>query len=436
MLEDLRRSGISIIPNDTTQATPLQTATKPELIIGMTGATGLLGRNILFEIIKQNLSQLDRVKIIILGRSTPSLTLHQRMQEIIVSDGLYYLNAPHSGTLLKLAMSTLVCIEFDIESGWVLPKDHDYLNRTPFDYFFHLAAVSDFRKTELIKNKLYKINVTGTHHVLNLLDHVPIKTLIYTGTAYSCGHTSGVIAPDFDNPGGQFRNHYEETKLIGERLIKNFATQKKISYKIFRPVGICGRAIEMNVGQICKFDLFYAWALFFVKAKMRFNSDIKTLYTHPFLLNIQVICDPNGSLNIVPVDYAAKLIWSLCIKVKENGHYHISNNSELNNRHFLGEILKEINVDGVIFTSTRDSKHPLSADEALYNRHIGTSFTPYFTMPSTQFCTKNCDELKNSLGLSGVSFTPLLLKQLLDYAKRHNFGMTSVPTKLKEPMPQ
>lgn len=40
----------------------------------VTGATGLLGRNFVFEVIKQNIHRLDQVEIILLGRPDSSGT--------------------------------------------------------------------------------------------------------------------------------------------------------------------------------------------------------------------------------------------------------------------------------------------------------------------------------------------------------------------------
>ncbi len=56
------------------------------------GTTGLLGRNLLFEIIKQNLNNLDNIEIIILGKESGGICLECRMDEIILNDGFDYLN--------------------------------------------------------------------------------------------------------------------------------------------------------------------------------------------------------------------------------------------------------------------------------------------------------------------------------------------------------
>jgi nucleoside-diphosphate-sugar epimerase len=40
--------------------------------VALTGATGFLGRNLLFEIVKRNLQALDRLQVVVLGRFPPA----------------------------------------------------------------------------------------------------------------------------------------------------------------------------------------------------------------------------------------------------------------------------------------------------------------------------------------------------------------------------
>lgn len=42
--------------------------TLQQMKIAITGATGLLGRNVLFEFLKQHIAQLDMLEVIVLGR--------------------------------------------------------------------------------------------------------------------------------------------------------------------------------------------------------------------------------------------------------------------------------------------------------------------------------------------------------------------------------
>jgi len=54
--------------------------------------TGLLGRNFLFESIKQNINSLSNIEIIILGRSSKEQNIKDRIYEILFNEGVDYLS--------------------------------------------------------------------------------------------------------------------------------------------------------------------------------------------------------------------------------------------------------------------------------------------------------------------------------------------------------
>jgi hypothetical protein len=78
------------------------------------GTTGLLGRNLLFEILKQNLKNLDDIEIIILGKGFHGKSLEVRMNEIIFEDGFDYLDIDRSPDVFLFIKSRISYIEFDL----------------------------------------------------------------------------------------------------------------------------------------------------------------------------------------------------------------------------------------------------------------------------------------------------------------------------------
>jgi nucleoside-diphosphate-sugar epimerase len=65
--------------------------------VALTGATGFLGRNLLFEIVKRHLGALDRLEVLVLGRSRGEVPLGQRIRAIVLGDGLDYLGLTGGG---------------------------------------------------------------------------------------------------------------------------------------------------------------------------------------------------------------------------------------------------------------------------------------------------------------------------------------------------
>jgi|GEM_PF-649155 len=389
---------------------------------GFTGATGLLGRNIVFEIIKQNLSNLSEIRIVIFGRSKSNYSLQKRIEEIFLNDGLFYLQKPNDKTLLKEILKVIYCVEFDFGSGKLDPS-FSWVKSIDFDCFFHLAAMSDFRRSDGVKAKLFKANVKGTEAVVELIDSLSVGQVVYTGTAYSCGSESGLIQPEYTNLNGIFRNHYELTKLMGEKVVVDFSRKNNIPYKIFRPVGICGRAIEPVIGQISKYDLFYAWASFFVRLKMKEGYTEQTLYSEELKVKLRLECNTEYSLNVVPVDYAAKLLLEVSLSDFSSGHFHICNDFEINNLIFLSAILNELKITGVEFLKSRPRKSSQTELEKIYYKSVGEVFSDYLTMAPVKFDMSNLFTIKAAKELNGVPFSEDLLKQIVLFAKQNHFGV-------------
>jgi nucleoside-diphosphate-sugar epimerase len=394
--------------------------------IGITGATGLLGRNLLFEIFKQYAKNLNSISIIIFGRPNNKESLHTRITDILKYDGCHYLGVSADSDFLKHVISRIQCVEQDL-LDFRTNNPPTFLKRYNFDFFYHLAAVSDFKKTLDVQNKLLEINVRSTQAILNTIQKFSVDQFIYTGTAFSCGSNFGNILPTFGGKPGQFRNHYEETKLLAEEAVIHNATQNDINYKIFRPVAICGRAMEPTIGQTNKFDLFYAWAAFFLKMKLKIFGNMLDALQNSVRLDLRIACGEKSTLNVVPVDYAAKLIWTLSNHSPTNNSYHICNDFEVPNRILLQIILDRLKITGVRFTETIPREHTFNTLERIYYRSIGNIYTDYLTMPPTHFSQDNIMDIKHQFKLEGIPFDLELVSQLLQFAINNGFGILKTP---------
>src|SRR4030042_1842254 len=83
----------------------------------LTGATGFLGRNLLFEIVKRNLHALERLEVVALGRNRCGRSLQERMRDIFFRDGSAYigLTEARGGPLRGFWENNVRCIEMDLE---------------------------------------------------------------------------------------------------------------------------------------------------------------------------------------------------------------------------------------------------------------------------------------------------------------------------------
>ncbi len=381
----------------------------------LTGSTGLLGRNLLFEIIKQNIDKLPWINIFILGRSSNRCSLKNRIQDILDNDGINYIATDKAQyNKLKHTFDSIIhCIELDLtnEKRAVSQSDEDLLKKHSIDYFFHIAAHTDFRSSEIVKKELWAINVTGTQHVLNLVEKLKVKNFLYTGSAYVCGETSGKISADYINLNQKFRNPYEKSKLEAEVLVRNFSKEHtEINFKYFRPSTISGRLIEKEIGAINKFDVFYSWMFLFLRCKEKMFN-IKNL-NEQASMNCRVAYSLDSGLNIVPVDYAAKVMYVLSSKETKEDSFHIVNSNETENNLYLRLMAKAINMQGLDRIDKQPSEN-LNKLEKFYYKTVGAIFTPYFISKSMHFIQPKVEGLIECPNVGKENFE-ILLKYALE----------------------
>lgn len=381
----------------------------------LTGVTGLLGRNLLFEIIKQHFDDLPAIKIFLLGRSTKENDLSTRIFDMIENDGIDYLNIDKNeyNDLRNTLRSIIHCIHFELDgnSDLLSHTDENLLNIHRIDYLFHIAALTDFRNTENVKKKLWSVNVDGTMRVLQLAQKIKVNHFIYTGSAYSCGETYGKIAPDYINFNQKFRNPYELSKLEAEVSVRRFSQQHPwMKTKFFRPSTICGRLIEQKTGAINKFDVFYSWMFFFLRCKERmFNENDLNKTT---FMRCRVTYSLNSGLNIVPADYAAKTMYRLTMNNTGDDSFHLANSSETKHDFYLPAMLKAINMEGMQQVS-QQPVNDLNELETMYYKTAGALFTSYISSAPMHFTLPDMNGQQECPEVNGDNFYRLL-KYALD----------------------
>jgi dTDP-4-dehydrorhamnose reductase len=290
-------------------------------------------------------------------------------------------------------------------------SDENLLKGYNIDYFFHIASYTDFRSSEIVKQKLWLVNVEGTRRVLKLAEKIKARHFIYTSSAYACGETSGQIAPDYINFDQKFRNPYELSKLEAEVAVRNFSQQHPwMKTTFFRPSTICGRLIEHQIGAISKFDVFYAWMFFFLRCKERMFKE-NDLSRKSFM-KCRVNYNLNSGLNIVPADYAAKVMYRLTISDTNHNSFHVVNTSETNHNFYIPAMTNAINMEGLQQVNHQPT-NDLNELEAMYYKTVGAIFTPYITSEPINFIPPDADAEMQCPEVNDENFGKLL-KYALD----------------------
>jgi thioester reductase-like protein len=119
--------------------------------------------------------------------------------------------------------------------------------RARVTHAIHLAALYNLAAPRDIS---VRINVDGTRHVLEFLRTArAFERLLYVSTVAVVGTHSGTFREGDLDVGQRFRNHYEETKFLAERVVREQANA--IPTVIVRPATVVGHS---RTGAIEKID--------------------------------------------------------------------------------------------------------------------------------------------------------------------------------------
>ncbi|RMD94710.1 MAG: NAD-dependent epimerase/dehydratase family protein [Calditrichaeota bacterium] len=104
------------------------------------------------------------------------------------------------------------------------------------DVVFHVAAV--YRQEGISKEQFWKVNVDGTRNILEQARRAGVKRFVHCSTVGVQGEIKNPPAKETDpyNPG----DHYQESKMEGEKLALGFFEKHEMEGVVVRPVGIYG----------------------------------------------------------------------------------------------------------------------------------------------------------------------------------------------------
>nr|VFJ90732.1 MAG: Nucleoside-diphosphate-sugar epimerase [Candidatus Kentron sp. H]VFJ91803.1 MAG: Nucleoside-diphosphate-sugar epimerase [Candidatus Kentron sp. H]VFJ98451.1 MAG: Nucleoside-diphosphate-sugar epimerase [Candidatus Kentron sp. H] len=390
----------------------------------ITGGTSLLGRNFLFEAFRAY-EKGENIKLFLLGRSSGDQTFKQRVISILSDECPVSLRDALSDILVYFNDDEFVnYFEYDLGEDELFDvSTRAQIMRIRFSHFLHIASVSDFRADEVVVRKLNQVNVKGTDQMLTLCKDLNAKKFIYVSSAYVCGETFGEISPDYVNLEASFRNSYERTKLQAEVNVRQFCKENRINYLIYRPSIVSGRLIEPVLGLTYKFDIFYSCAALLLYAKNVIHSDLSIEELLEIHLNIpmRAYYSNDSGLNIVPVDYVAKVMMHTILEDIYNRSIHLVNDEETPHSLYIPLIEKAVNCSGVIRVDGDPSNKTII--EKMYYRSFGKMFTPYITGKPMLFDKSNIEYVR----LNCPKVDEERFNTLMEYAKSRKFGLSRSP---------
>ncbi|MFH1809676.1 MAG: SDR family oxidoreductase [Pseudomonadota bacterium] len=177
---------------------------------------------------------------------------------------------------------------------------------------YHLAAIYYLG---VPKRELYRVNVDGTRQVLDLArECTHLARFNHFSTCFVSGTRVGVITEEELDQGQGFRNEYERTKFLGEKLVQDARDELPIT--IFRPSIVVG---DSRTGEIDQFRGIYHFGILIVAS--------------PVAVPVPLPVEGVAPLNMVPIDYVVSACHRISLDPRAIGRtFHVVDPNPLSSR--------------------------------------------------------------------------------------------------------
>jgi thioester reductase-like protein len=365
----------------------------------LTGATGVLGSHIMYEILELFISNKIDGKLFLIVRNKGKNSALERVNELLSSS--YTPKIIKNKGLQKLH-EYIEVIDTDLAT-----IQDTFSNKIKGAYLIHSAGYVNLSIDKEQREKIFEENTKITKVLFSLFNPF-IKKFIYIGTAFSSGVRKGLIKNDFHNLSFEpkHRNTYENAKFHSENFIAKASKKIDLPFQILRPSVIGGKMLGVeNQYFIPKYMVFYLLAKFF-----HFTSQRKGEQE-----NVRFIVNQDTVLNIIPVDYVAKVIVNT-FERDDVEQLNIVNHKSFNMIDGLQLIMKEVGYTNfTLIQNPLDFKYK-NAMEKLYYESIGKHLSPYFITTANEYDTTLLNSILEIPTLDQEAFT-----NMIRYARNNNF---------------
>ena len=332
------------------------------MIILLTGATGTLGSRILFSLLEDRLDTIEHIYLPV--RAKKSSTPKNRILKMLKSDF-----APEfvSQNIKKILGKITVIPATEILNPT------KFLKQVRINFFVHSAGFVNLSTAVEAKDEIFEENFEFTKSIFEAYSAF-IDKFIYISTAFSAGNVGGLIPNDYlQTEPATHRNHYEASKYATEKFLVSEGADANISVQILRPSVLGGNIKDAPSFFISKYMVFYLFAKFFHRNTSKDS--------------IRITVNTDSGLNIIPTDYAAKVIATVFdtdITQLNIVHYKTTLISNGIKKILATVAFDNYNLTHKIIDKTSGFESQL---EQFYYNTIGVHLTPYLTSKPCEWDT-------------------------------------------------
>jgi nucleoside-diphosphate-sugar epimerase len=334
----------------------------------LTGATGTLGSQVLFSLLEEKFTSIEMLYLPV--REKQSVSPKSRVLKMLESDF-----APE---YIKKNL-TKILAKITVVSAKDMLNPESFLAGVQLTHFIHSAGLVNLSVLPEAKDAIFKENFDFTKAIFEAYANY-IDKFIYISTAFSAGNVGGLLPNDYlKTEPTEYRNHYEASKYASEQYLTEAGASANVPIQILRPSVLGGNIMDAPSFFISKYMVFYLFAKFFHK--------------NTFEGSVRITAHEESGLNIIPTDYAAKVIVTVFDTTIEQLNIVHSHTTHITKG--ITKILDTVSFDNfkltkkVITTKTGFE----SKLEKFYYDTIGLHLTPYLTSKPCEWDTTLLQEI-------------------------------------------
>ncbi len=312
----------------------------------LTGATGLLGRYLLRDLLLADTS------VAVLVRRGRRQNAAERVEAMMLSwESMLDRELPRPHVLEGDLTKPNLGLDED-ELAWVEQN---------CDSVLHNAASLTFISSDP-DGEPWISNVTGTQNVLDVCEKTGIKDFHHVSTSYVCGLRDGDVFENELDEGQEWGNDYERSKVQAETLVRNATFLSPPTF--YRPAIIVG---DSQTGFTTSFHGFYATLHLTYTLKKSMNAEMGHDPSKP----TRITLDGNECKNFVPVDWVSAVTTHVVTNRELHGQtYHLTPESSVSATEVKQVLDLAIGFEGSVFHGAGKPVDDPSEIEQLFYEHI------------------------------------------------------------------
>ena len=371
----------------------------------LTGATGFVGSVLTRDLLRNG------TRVAVLVRPASRSSAAERVESMLQM----------WESRLGKPISRPVCLEGDVTAPNLgLSTDTQRWLARYCDRVIHIAAVLKFVGPDRHEDP-WKTNLEGTRRTLKLCRKLGLRDFHYVSTAYVCGRRQGIVCETELEMGQTFRNDYEHSKYLAERLVRNDDFIAPAT--IYRPAVIAG---DSQTGYTNTYHGINVYMRLISRLMSIVQPDSDGRRHAPLRLAVQ----GDERRNVVPVDWVSKVICHLLDHPAAHGRtFHLAPRIPITARKFFDAAYRHFNAYGIQFCGT-DWK--FDADTTVFEKALlkhGTLYKDY-ELTDPQFGTANLNCFAGHLPCPVIDDS--ILDCYLRYGQQDQWGKRLSPTRTVE----